>query len=54
MRRERRYGSFSRLMSLPTGVDASRIKAKTHDGVVEVTIPFPEEAQPSCLPTTAL
>jgi HSP20 family protein len=41
MRRERRYGSFSRSMALPAGVDARQIKATTHDGVVEVTIPLP-------------
>lgn len=44
MRRERRYGSFSRSMALPGGVDAKKIKAKTHDGVIEVTIPLPKEA----------
>ncbi len=43
LRRERRYGSFSRSLALPTGVDAKKIKAKTHDGVVEVTIPMPKE-----------
>ena len=43
-RRERRYGSFSRSMTLPPGVEAKNIKAKTHDGVVEVTIPLPKEA----------
>ena len=42
LRRERRYGSFSRSMALPAGVDAKKIKAKTHDGVVEVTIPLPK------------
>ena len=45
VRRERRYGSFSRSMALPVGVDAKKIKAKTHDGVVEVTIPLPKEAK---------
>jgi len=45
LRRERRYGSFSRSMTLPAGVDAKKIKAKTHDGVVEVTIPLPKEAK---------
>jgi HSP20 family protein len=45
VRRERRYGSFSRSMALPVGVDAKKIRAKTHDGVVEVTIPLPEEAK---------
>ena len=45
LRRERRYGSFSRSMALPPGVEAKQIKAKTHDGVVEVTIPMPKEEQ---------
>ena len=45
VRRERRYGSFSRSMALPAGVDAEKIKAETHDGVVEVTIPLPKEAK---------
>jgi HSP20 family protein len=44
VRRERRYGSFSRSMTLPPGVEAKNINAKTHDGVVEVTIPLPKEA----------
>jgi HSP20 family protein len=45
VRRERRYGSFSRSMALPPGVDAKKVKAETHDGVVEVTIPLPGEAK---------
>jgi HSP20 family protein len=45
LRRERRYGSFRRSMALPPGVEAKKIKAKTHDGVVEVTIPLPKEAR---------
>ena len=45
LRRERRYGSFSRSMALPAGVDPKRIKATTHDGVVEVTIPLPKEPE---------
>jgi len=45
LRRERRYGSFTRSMALPPGVEAKKIKAKTHDGVVEVTIPLPKEAK---------
>lgn len=45
LRRERRYGSFQRSMALPAGVDASAIKAKTHDGVVEVVVPLPKEPQ---------
>lgn len=45
VRRERRYGSFCRSMALPAGVDAKQIKAQTHDGVVEVTIPLPKEPE---------
>jgi HSP20 family protein len=45
VRRERRYGSFSRAMAVPAGVDAKQIKARTRDGVVEVTIPLPREAK---------
>lgn len=44
-RERRRYGSFRRSMALPTGVDAKQITAETHDGVVEVTIPLPNEAK---------
>jgi HSP20 family protein len=44
VRRERSYGSFSRSLALPAGVDAGAIKATTKDGVVEVTIPLPAEA----------
>jgi HSP20 family protein len=44
VRRERSYGSFSRSLALPPGVDAGAIKATTKDGVVEVTIPLPPDA----------
>lgn len=43
IRRERRYGSFSRSLALPAGVDPKEIKAHTHDGLLEVTVPMPEE-----------
>lgn len=45
VRRERRYGAFSRTMPLPEGVDPKKIKATTSDGVLEVTIPLPKEAE---------
>jgi HSP20 family protein len=45
VRRERHYGSFSRSMDLPHGVDAKRITAQTHNGLLEVTIPLPEETK---------
>lgn len=45
IRRERRYGSFSRSMALPPGIRAEDIEATTEDGVLEVTIPLPEDEQ---------
>jgi len=53
VRRERRYGSFRRSMPLPAGVDPKKIEAKTHDGVVEVTIPLPEETKKETVTITA-
>ena len=43
VRRERRYGGFSRTMTLPEGVDPKKIEAKTHDGLLEIRIPLPKE-----------
>jgi len=45
LRRERRYGSFSRSVALPPGVDPKQIKATTGNGVVEVKIPLPKEPE---------
>jgi HSP20 family protein len=44
VRRERRFGTFSRSIPLPEGAAAKKIKATTHDGVLEVTVPLPKEA----------
>ena len=46
VRRERRYGSFVRRLSLPDGVEAKKIKATTHGGVLEVRIPLPKQESP--------
>ena len=42
VRRERRFGSFSRSMALPEGVSADDIDATCKDGVLEVTVPIPK------------
>ena len=42
-RRERSYGSFSRQIALPEGVDPESIKASFDNGVLEVTMPMPKE-----------
>jgi HSP20 family protein len=52
LRRERRYGAFSRSMSLPARVDPSKIKATTKDGVVEVTMPLPAEPKKDAVTIT--
>jgi HSP20 family protein len=36
--KERRYGSFRRSMTLPEGVDESKIKANFSDGLLEITV----------------
>jgi HSP20 family protein len=36
--RERRYGSFSRSLTLPEGLDESNIHARYDNGVLEVTL----------------
>ena len=42
---ERSYGSFSRSIELPAGVDAGTIKASISKGVLTVVIPKPAPAQ---------
>lgn len=42
MRRERRFGSFSRSMVMPKGAKAEDIDATCKDGVLEVTVPLPK------------
>jgi HSP20 family protein len=43
---ERAYGSFSRTLTLPEGVDADGISAGFDRGVLEVQIPKPEQRRP--------
>ena len=45
-RREIRYGSFERAITLPDGIKAEDLKAAYHDGVLELTAPMPKEAAP--------
>lgn len=46
LRSERYYGSFQRVLSLPAGVDATKVKADYKDGVLTITLPKAEEAKP--------
>jgi HSP20 family protein len=43
---ERHRGSFYRRFSLPDTANADKISAKSHHGVLEITIPKQEKAQP--------
>ena len=43
---ERRFGTFTRSVSLPAGVHEDQIKADYRDGVLEIRVPKPEEQKP--------
>lgn len=43
---ERAFGSFSRSLALPDGVNADHVQADFDKGVLEVRIPKPEERKP--------
>ena len=43
-RTERRYGSFSRTISLPAEVKSEQVKASYNDGILSITLP---KAEPS-------
>ena len=45
-RLERSYGSFSRSLTLPDGVDAEKVEANFDRGVLEIRVPKPEERKP--------
>ena len=43
---ERSFGSFSRALALPEGIDAEKVAASFERGVLEVRIPKPEARKP--------
>jgi HSP20 family protein len=43
---ERAFGSFSRSLTLPEGVDAEAVTANFDRGVLEIRIPKPEQRKP--------
>src|SRR5579875_1519189 len=43
---ERSYGSFSRSLTLPKGIDPEAVEASFDRGVLEVRIPKPEQVKP--------
>lgn len=44
--RERRYGTFSRTISMPGTVDVNAIEAETTNGVLQIHLPKKEEVKP--------
>jgi HSP20 family protein len=46
---ERSYGSFMRAFTLPSTVQQEKVKAKSKDGVLEISIPKAEEAKPKLI-----
>lgn len=45
-RRERGFGKFNRLITLPVPVDADKVEARFDQGVLHVTLPKSEQAKP--------
>jgi HSP20 family protein len=43
---ERRFGSFARTVGLPQGVTEGEITAAYKDGVLEISVPKPEQVKP--------
>jgi HSP20 family protein len=43
---ERHYGSFARSLTLPQGIEPEAIKGRFDRGVLEITIPKPEQQKP--------
>jgi HSP20 family protein len=49
IRRERRYGRFSRSVTLPSGVKTEKAEATFEHGLLTLTIPKAEEAKPKVI-----
>jgi len=47
--RERRYGTFSRSIQLPTEVVTDKAEAKFEDGILTLTLPKAEETKPKTI-----
>lgn len=46
------YGSFSRVFTLPEGVDGGQVHASLRDGVLTVVVPKKPEVQPRTIPVS--
>ena len=50
---ERSYGSFTRSVRLPAGVDSSKVNASFKSGVLTVTLPKTAAAKATPIPVTS-
>src|SRR5712692_6878743 len=50
LHREVAYGTFERVVKLPGGVNPDEIKASYNSGVLELTVPLPEQARTRKVP----
>jgi len=48
--REISYGTFERVIKLPSGVNPDEIKASYNNGVLELTVPLPEQSRTRKVP----
>lgn len=53
LRRERRYGAFSRSLSLPTQVEVEKAEAVFENGVLTLTLPKAEAVRPKTIKVKA-
>jgi len=53
VRQERRYGAFSRSLTLPTTIVAEQAKAEFENGVLTLTLPKAEEVKPKTIKVKA-
>ena len=50
--RERRYGSFTRTIKMPSGIQSDKIEANYDKGVLELHLPKVEEVKPKKIAIT--
>ncbi len=53
IRKERRYGAFSRAITLPSGLKSDKAEATFENGVLTLTIPKSEEVKPKSIKVKA-
>ena len=51
--RERRYGTFTRSIALPTPVESDKAKAEFENGILTLTLPKVEEVRPKVIEVKA-